>query len=161
MWGIPLKCHISKGLTHTGSWYCQGGVSTATTFFKNLFRNGFGHCNNVIMSAVASQITSVSTVCTNFGSGTDQRKHQSSASLAFVWGIHRWPINIPHKRPVTRKMFWFDDVIVLYSLDLFAIQIYVLCGVWSRRGFAPPLVYRTSFGYAPFCCWMPLFCFLG
>ena len=44
------------------------------------------------------------------------RKHQSSASLAFVWGIHRGPVNSPHKWPVTRKMFPFDDVIMrLYS----------------------------------------------
>ena len=44
--------------------------------------------------------------------GADQRKHQSSASLAFVWGIHRRPVNSPHKGPVTRKMFPFDDVIM-------------------------------------------------
>ena len=44
-------------------------------------------------------------------SGVDQRKHQSSASLAFVRGIHRRPVNSPHKGPVTRKMFPFDDVI--------------------------------------------------
>ena len=43
---------------------------------------------------------------------TDQRKHQSSASLAFAWGIHRWPVNSPHKGPVTRKMFPFDEVIM-------------------------------------------------
>ena len=42
--------------------------------------------------------------------GVDQRKHQSSASLAFVRGIHRWPMNSPHKGAVTRKMFSFDDV---------------------------------------------------
>ena len=48
----------------------------------------------------------------NFGTGADQRKHQSSASLAFVCGIHRWPVNSPHKRPVTRKMFPFDAVIM-------------------------------------------------
>ena len=41
-------------------------------------------------------------------------KHQSSASLAFVRGIHRWPVNSPHKGPVTRKMFPFDDVIMFY-----------------------------------------------
>ena len=62
------------------------------------------------MSVMASQLTGVSignwTVC----SDTDQRKHQSSASLAFVRGIHRWPVNSPHKGPVTRKMFPFDDV---------------------------------------------------
>ena len=42
----------------------------------------------------------------------DQSKHQSSASLAFVWEIHRGPVNFPHKWPVTRKMFPFDDVIM-------------------------------------------------
>ena len=46
-------------------------------------------------------------------SGQDQRKHQSSASLAFVRGIHRWPVNSPHKGPVTRKMFPFHDFIIL------------------------------------------------
>ena len=45
-------------------------------------------------------------------SGVDQRKHQSSASLAFVRGIHRWPVNSPHKCPVTWKIFSFDDVIM-------------------------------------------------
>ena len=45
-------------------------------------------------------------------SGADQRKHQSSASLVFVRGIHRWPVNSPHKGSVTRKMFPFDDVIM-------------------------------------------------
>ena len=45
-------------------------------------------------------------------SGADQRKHQSSASLALVRGIHRWPVNSPHKWPVTRKKFLFDDVIM-------------------------------------------------
>ena len=45
-------------------------------------------------------------------SGADQRKHQSSTSLAFMRGIHRSPVNSPHKRPVTRKMFPFDDVIM-------------------------------------------------
>ena len=45
----------------------------------------------------------------------DQRKHQSSASLAFVWGIHRRPVNSPHKWPVTRKMFAFDDVIMMWA----------------------------------------------
>ena len=71
------------------------------------------HYNDVIMSAVASQITSVSIVCSTVGSGADQRKHQSSASLAFVQGIHRLPVYSPHKGPVTRKMFPLDDVIMI------------------------------------------------
>ena len=40
------------------------------------------------------------------------REHQSSALLAFVRGIHGGPVNSPHKWPVTRKMFPFDDVIM-------------------------------------------------
>ena len=58
------------------------------------------------------QITGVSIVYSTVCSGADQRKHQSSASLAFVRGIHRRPVNSSHKGPVTRKMFPFDDVIM-------------------------------------------------
>ena len=64
------------------------------------------------MGTVASQITSRTIVYTAVYSDADQSKHQSSASLAFVWGIHRGPVNSPHKWPVTRKMFPFDDVII-------------------------------------------------
>ena len=60
------------------------------------------HYDDVTMSAMASQITSLTIVSIVY-SGADQRKHQSSASLAFVRGIHRWPVNSPHKWPVTRK----------------------------------------------------------
>ena len=64
------------------------------------------------MGAIASQITSLTIVYSTVYSDADQRKHQSSASLAFVRGIHRRPVNSPHKWPVTRKMFPFDDVIM-------------------------------------------------
>ena len=64
------------------------------------------------MGAIASQITSLTIVYSTVYSGADQSKHQSSASLAFVGGIHRGPVNSPHKWPVTRKMFPFDDVIM-------------------------------------------------
>ena len=70
------------------------------------------HYNDVIMSEVASQITSFTIAYSSIYSGTDQRKHQSSASLAFVRGIHLWPVNSPDKGPVTRKMFPFDDIIM-------------------------------------------------
>ena len=78
----------------------------------SVFIMGTGHYDDVIMSAIASKITSLSIVYSAVYSGADQIKHQSSASLAFVWGIHRGPVNSPHKRPVTRKMFPFDDVIM-------------------------------------------------
>ena len=77
--------------------------------YKNL--SVVDHYSDVIMTMMASQITSVSIVCSAVCSGTHQRKHQSSVSLAFVRGIHRWPVNSTHKRPVTWKMFPFDDVI--------------------------------------------------
>ena len=64
------------------------------------------------MGSIASQITSLTIVYSIVYSGADQRKHQSSASLAFVWGIHRGLVNSPHKWPVTRKMFPFDDAIM-------------------------------------------------
>ena len=72
------------------------------------------HYNDVTMSAIASQITSLTTVYSIVYSDANQRKHQSSASLAFVRGIHRGPVNSPHKWPVTRKMFPFDDVIMCF-----------------------------------------------
>ena len=64
------------------------------------------------MAAIASQITSLTIVYSTVYSDADQRKHQSAASLAFVRGIHRGPVNFPYKWPVTRKMFPFDDVIM-------------------------------------------------
>ena len=64
------------------------------------------------MIAMASLITNFTIVYSTVYSGADQRKHQSSASLAFVREIHRWLVNSPHKGPVTRKMFAFDDVIM-------------------------------------------------
>ena len=73
----------------------------------------YSHYNDVIMGAMASQITSLAIVYSSIYSGADQRKHQSSASLAFVRRIHRGPVNSPHKWPVTRKMFPFNDVIML------------------------------------------------
>ena len=68
--------------------------------------------DDVIMTMLASQITSLTVVYSIVYSGVIQRKHQSSASLAFVREIHRGPVNFPHKWPVTRKMFPFDDVIM-------------------------------------------------
>ena len=72
------------------------------------------HYSDVIMSTMASQITSFASVYSTIYLGADQRKHQSSASLAFVRGIHWSPVNSPHKGPVTRKMFPFDDVIISF-----------------------------------------------
>ena len=85
---------LSELVQHSG--YLVSTVDTGT----------LAHYSNVIISAMASQITSVSIVC------SDMDQHQSSASLVFVRGIHWWLMNSPHKGPVTQKMFPFDDVIM-------------------------------------------------
>ena len=71
------------------------------------------HYSDVIMSVMASQIACILIVCSAVCSGEDQRKHQSSTSVTFVRGIHMWPVNSPHKGPVTRKILPSDDVIML------------------------------------------------
>ena len=81
-----------------------------------LMSSAFKHYNDVIMGAMSSQTPASWLFAQSFFLGADQRKHQSSASLAFVRGIHRCPVNSPHKGPVTRKMFPFDDVIMCHTL---------------------------------------------
>ena len=85
-----------------------------------------GHYSDVIMTTIASQITSLTIVYSIVYSDADQRKHQSSASLAFVRGIHRGPVNFPRKWPVTRKMFPLDDVI-MHLIWIWAMLSQILC----------------------------------
>ena len=73
------------------------------------------HYSDVIMGAIASEITSLTIVHSTVYSDADQRKNQSFASLACVRGIRRGSGKSPHKWPVTRKMFPFDDVIMDYK----------------------------------------------
>ena len=74
--------------------------------------------SDVIMSAMASQITSFTIGYSTVYSCADKKTHQSSVSLAFVWGIHQWPVNSPHKWPVARKMLPFDDVACINNINL-------------------------------------------
>ena len=75
------------------------------------------------MSVMAFEIASLTIVYSSIYSGTDERKHQSSASIPFVMGIHRRPVNSPYKGPITRKIFPFDDVIMTkHSFDPFLIR---------------------------------------
>ena len=94
---LTISCYLfSCDLFPTQNCYLS-----AVTFFPV-------HYSNATISVMVSQITSLMIVY----SGADQRKHQSSASLAFVRGIHRWPVNSLHKGPVTQKRIPFDDVIM-------------------------------------------------
>ena len=79
------------------------------TYNSQLFLH---HYDDVIMSAIASQIISFTIVYSTAYSDADHRKHQSAASLAFVREIYRWPVHSQHKWPITRKMFPFDDDIM-------------------------------------------------
>ena len=113
------------------------------------------------MSTMASQITSLTIVHSIAYSDADQRKHQSSASLAFVWGIHRWPVNSPHKWSVTRIMFPFDDVIMaraglisipplgLVQTTVAVVKTAVLESVTCDRYF---LVWNNWAGFFPGIC---------
>ena len=92
------------------------------------------HFDDVIMGAMASQITSLTIVYLTVYSDADHRKHQSSASLAFVRGIHRRPMNFPHKWPVTGKMSPFDDVFICIQKNK-CIWIYAL---WYGSHFSQP-----------------------
>ena len=71
------------------------------------------HYGDVIMGDIASQITSFAIVYSTVYSYADQRKLQSSTSLAFVWGIHRGPVNSPHKWPVTLNVWSVDGLCYL------------------------------------------------
>ena len=99
---IWLLCHICNGFNSEMGCRLESGICAYTV-----------HYSDVIMGAIASQITSIASVYSTVYSGADQRKHQSSVSLAFVGGIHRWPVNSPRKWPVTRKRFPFDEVIMV------------------------------------------------
>ena len=96
---------------------------TTTYTVKPHWDSNLRHYGDVIMGAMASQITSLTIVYSTVYSDADERKHQSSASLAFVRRIHRGPVNSPHKWPVTRKMFPFDDVIMRYEFRVFILLL--------------------------------------
>ena len=103
-------------------------------------------CYDVIMSVMASQITSISIVYWTVCSGADQRKHQSSASLAYVRGIHQSLVDSPHKGPVMWKMFPFDDIIMLWSTELWQSgtrQSHCWCWVCITTAIIPNVVVNT------------------
>ena len=86
------------------------------------------------MSMMASQITNLTIVYSIVYSGTDQRKHQRFASLALVRGIHRWPVNSPHKGPVTPNLFPFDGAIIFVMpshSNVYVWYITVLHAAWQ------------------------------
>ena len=130
-WEIPFALYVERRTTMLNQVPHLVGVAYVNlrlpptcllaTFYWKITHASYNHYSDVIVGAMASQITSLTIVYSTVYSGADQRKHQSSASLASVRGIHRWPVNSPHKGPVTRKMFPFDDVIM--SIGRFTIFV--------------------------------------
>ena len=108
--GMLLLIHALYAMLLRKTLFCQ--TLTSMTNIRPSHLTYLWHCSDIIMTTMASQITNPTIVCSIVYSDADQRKHQRSASLAFVWGIHRSAVNSPHKGPVTRKMFPFDDVIM-------------------------------------------------
>ena len=98
---------------------CSNSSALAKQLLQYCSKPLIHHYNDVIMNTMASRITSLTIVYWSIYSATDQRKYQSSASLVFVRGIHRRPVNSPHKGPVTRKMSPFDDFIIV-SITMYA-----------------------------------------
>ena len=94
-----------------------------------------GHNIDVIMTTMASQITSLTVVYSTVYSDADQRKHQKLCVIGLCVGNSPGPVNSPHKGPVMRKMFPFDDVIKAVYLTwrlLCAICIFAdLRWIWS------------------------------
>ena len=115
------------------TWNCCRSQNKRVPWFQSNDRNApynFQQYSDVLTNAMASQLTGVLIVCPNVRSGTDQRKHQSSASLAFVRGIHRWRVYSPHKGPVTRKTFPFYDIIMSIDVD---IDSFFLARMWLPK----------------------------
>ena len=99
------------------------------------------HYSDVIMGTMVSQITSLTIVYSTIYSDSDQRKHQSSTSLAFVWGIHRWLVNSPHKWPVMQKKFPFDDIIMNLMFVFYRMWFVARCYCSASGSYQiPPIV---------------------
>ena len=120
-------------------WIIKHILSSANLVLNSLSEILTMACNKIVyygpsvqslqwVSEMGSQITSLTVVYSTVYWGADQRKHQSSASLAFVRGIHEWLVNSLHKWPVMWKMFPFDDVIMV-NLPISSISLYSLLSI--------------------------------
>ena len=100
------------------------------------------HYNEVIMGAMATQITSLTNVYSNVYSGADQRRHQKLRITGFCVGNS--PVTPTHKWPVTWKMFPFGDVIMQRSLEAVRYK-----GISYHRTMT---AYRIKFRYSSHEC---------
>ena len=108
---------------------------------------GSVHYSDVIMSAMTSQITGGTIVYSTVCSGADKKKHQSSALLAFVRGIHRWPGNSRKKAQQRWKCFH-----LMTSSNLHTCRIFRICCIrkYQNKSCDKPCIYQCNY----------IFCFL-
>ena len=130
-------CELDGGLSLGITSQCSSGYLTHVIAFVCHL-----HYSDVTMGEMASQITSLTIVYLTVYFGADQSKHQSFASLAFVRRIQRGLVNYPHKWPITRKMFPFDDVIMIchvaYQLNQITCVIILLLKYSDTQILTPP-----------------------
>ena len=118
LWCFRSNCRLFETLWCSCDITVMQSINCYSLFqYPFKLNNSVTHYSDMTMGSIAFQITSLTTVYSIVYSDADQRKHQSSASLAFVRGIHPGPVNSQHKWPLTRKMFPFDDVIMEWSYD--------------------------------------------
>ena len=77
------------------------------------------------MDGIAFQITSLTIVYSIVYSDADKKKTSKLRVTGLCVGIHREPVNSPHKWPVTRKMLPFDDVIILKTFSTSCRAIFI------------------------------------
>ena len=116
---LPLNINVT-------SWLLHKNKPDQVHIFMEYTVSCCIHYNDGVMGAMASEIPSLTIVYSIVYSGVNQRKHQSSASLAFVREIHWWPVNFPHKGRVKMKIFPFDDVIIFHH-DMLGDCVWYIC----------------------------------
>ena len=114
--------HVSAGTSHCIN-QCYLTVCEIHLVIQKVPWYQSHYYSDVIISKLTSQTTSIPIIY----STVDQRRHKSSASLAFVRRIHRWPGTSPHKGPVTRKMLPLNDVIMTHPIWKLYFYKYCRC----------------------------------
>ena len=120
-------CNLTKGYLHQAAFFLPRWdinylqISEANIEMTDTFGNVFHtarnlpHYSDVMMGGMASQITSLTNMLSTVYSGADQRKYQSSAPIAFVWGnwCLKWAIRYnrikfksQHEKPNVAETFY-------------------------------------------------------
>ena len=133
---ISIFSDITYGATllHT----IHGRAQTVRIFICG----SYCHYSEAIIGAMVFQITGVSIVCSTVCSSAGKIKYQISASLAFVRGNHRWPVDSPHKDPVKRKIFLSDDIMV----EAYGVYEWLHGIAWDRAHILFPTTTERQLG---------------